>query len=133
MFRTYMHNNSSFVYNASMKTNCSELNYVGTCEGPFKQWYHNHKKSFRNRKYEKDSELSKYVWKLKDSCTEFLIKWSIIARATSYANGRKKCDLCLSEKLLITISDPKTILNKREDIISKCRHVNKFNLKCFKT
>ena len=124
---------SCFVYNESVKTSSGEMNYVGTCEGPFKQRYNNHTKSFRNRKYEKDTELSKHIWKLKDSCSEYSIKWSIAARAAPYASGSKKCDLFLTEKLLIATSDPKLMLNKREEIISKCRHINKFTLKYFKT
>ena len=65
--------------------------------------------------------------------TPFKINWSIAASAAPYTSVSKKCDLCLTEKLLIATSDPKTILNKRDEIMSKCRHMNKFKLKCFKT
>ena len=38
-----------------------------------------HKKYFRNRYYEHDTELSKYIWKLKDLGKAFILKWSIAA------------------------------------------------------
>ena len=43
----------------------SQSEYVGTCEGPFKDRFDNHTKFFRNRKYESDTELSKLIWALK--------------------------------------------------------------------
>ena len=124
---------SGIVYKALVKTSDNEISYLGTSEGTFKQRLYNHTKSFRNQQYEKDTELSKHVWKLKESNTPFKINWSIAASAAPYTSGSKKCDLCLTEKLLIATSDPKTILNKRDEIMSKCRHMNKFKLKCFKT
>ena len=42
-----------------------EKAFLGTAEGDFKQRYHNHKKSFRNRKYANDTSLSKYIWEMK--------------------------------------------------------------------
>ena len=39
-----------------------------------------------------------------------------------------KCDLCLTEKMIIARSDPKKLLNKRTELICKCRHRNKFLL-----
>ena len=36
----------------------------------------------------------------------------------------RKCDLCLTEKMIIARSDPKKLLNKRTELVSKCRHRN---------
>jgi hypothetical protein len=36
--------------------------------------------------------------------------------------------LCLSEKLAILQGDPNVTLNTRSEILSKCRHGNKFKL-----
>ena len=38
----------------------------------------------------------------------------------------------ICEKLLIARVDPNVLLNKRDELVSKCRHRNKFTLKCFK-
>ena len=88
--------------------------------------------SFQNKGYKKETELSKYVWKMKDKGKDFTIKWSVAAKASPYMCCSKRCDLCLMEKLLIAKADPRTLLNKRSEIVSKCRHRNKFTLKHFR-
>jgi len=42
------------------------------------------------------------------------------------------CQLCLAEKLAILTGDPKILLNKWSELVSKCRHENKFKLKNLK-
>jgi len=39
-----------------------------------------------------------------------------------------RCQLCLEEKVMISTADPRTSLNKRSEIIAKCRHRKKFLL-----
>ena len=70
--------------------------------------------------------LSKYIRDLKDSDTDFSIKWSIVTRAISHRGNPSRCYLCLMEKLCILFSDKSTLLNKRSELITKCRHENKF-------
>ena len=117
------------VYKAVVKTGDSDISYFGACEPTFKERFNNHNKSFNNRKYEKDSELSKYIWELKDSKKTYEIEWSIAATASPYACGSRRCDLCNTEKLMISMAEPQTLLNKRCKILSKCRHKNKYALK----
>lgn len=59
------------------------------------------------------------------------IEWSIKDHAIPYQNGAKRCDLCLTEKYHI-LTHTGRILNKRNELISKCRHINKFYLSNFK-
>ena len=40
--------------------------YFGICEREFKTRFRKNKNSFKNRQKEKDIELSKYIWNLKD-------------------------------------------------------------------
>ena len=47
------------------------------------------------------TELSKAVWKLKQSGLSPEIRWKIVQHATPYQCGSKTCNLCLSEKLQI--------------------------------
>ena len=54
------------------------------------------------------------------------IKWNIAAYASPYKRGSRRCDLCLTEKLKIMREDPALLLNKRSELVSKCRHKNKF-------
>ena len=86
-------------------------------------------KSTRNRYYEHDTELSKYIWKLKDLGKAFTLKCSIAAYASPYRYGTRFCDLCITEKYIIARADQKRLLNKCTKFISKCRHGNKFLLK----
>ena len=121
----------SLIYRAHVKTDTDSTgkSYIGLTEGPFKQRYNNHTLSFRDRKRENSTELSKYVWKLKDEHTSYKIHWTILAKAAAYNNKTKRCNLCLTEKLHIIRADTSTLLNKRSELISKCRHENKFLLK----
>ena len=41
----------------------------------------------------------------------------------------KRCKRCLTEKLEILDDPDKNLLNKRSEIISQCRHKNKYRLK----
>ena len=120
------------VYKASVIDRNSHSEYVGTFEGPFKDRFNNHTKSFRNRKYESDTELSKLIWALKDKGENPTVKWSVAATTSAYNSGSRKCDLCLSEKLLIALHHGYKLINKRSKILNKCRHTNKLLLKNFK-
>ena len=108
------------------------VHWAASSEDEFKTRYNNHTISFRNIGYEKKTELSKYVWNLKDKSEDFTIKWSVAAKASPYTCGSKRCDLCLTEKLFIAKADPRTLLSKRSEIVPKCRHRNKFTLKRFR-
>ena len=79
-----------------------------------------------------ETELSKYIWKLKEDGKSPSIKWSIVKRVNSTPN-KSFCKLCLMEKLFIIKSlDDNNMLNKRSELISKCRHQNKTLLCNFK-
>ena len=94
--------------------------------------YNNHTISLQNRDYEKETELSEYVWDLKDKGEDFTIKLSVVAIALPYICGSNCYDLCLTEKMVINKADSRTLLNKRSEIVSKCCHHNKFTLNRFK-
>ena len=106
--------------------------YYGTCKKNFKERYNNHTASFRNKNKEKSTELSKYIWELKDNNIQDNLKWHIASKAHLYACRSKKCDLCLTGKLTIIKADPETLLNTHDELVSKCRHMNKFTLRHFK-
>ena len=94
--------------------------YLLPFTGKFVYIYKN-KKSFRHRRYEKDTELSKYIWELKDQNKNFEIKWSIYRKSCGYNQVAKSCNLCLMEKVLIcNFKDKERLINKRVDLVSKC-------------
>ena len=122
------------VYKANVSTEDNgERVYIGLTDNTFKTRYTNHMKSFRNERYKNDTELSKFVWNLRNKGQDFDISWSIIDKALSYSNMNKRCNLCISEKLHIINADKSTLLNKRSELVSKCRHQNKYYLSNFNT
>ena len=105
-----------------------EKTYVGITEGTFKTRYHNHTSSFRNPKRKHATELSKYIWNLKESNVQHSIKWKIIKQCKPYSNKTKRCNLCLYEKFIIICHLQLSSLNTRNEIISTCRHRKKYLL-----
>ena len=122
------------IYNATVKRldSTSTKKYYGISESTFIAHYNNHTASFRNKTKEKSTELSKHIWELKDNNIPYQLKWWIAYKARPYVCGSNKCDLCLSEKLTIIKGDRNSLLNTRDELVSKCRHRNKFALRCFK-
>ena len=108
--------------------NCTEEVYTGVTAFAWKARYANHKTSFNLRKYINSSELFKEVWGIKDKGGEPTIKWRIIKHRAPYNPVAKRCNLCLSEKLYILEYEGTNLLNKRDELISKCRHRNKYTL-----
>ena len=106
--------------------------YYGTCEKNVKERYNNHTSSFRNKNKEKSTEFSKYLWELKDNNIQHNSKWCIASKARPYVCGSRKYDPCLTEKLTIIKADPKSLLNIRDELVSKSEHMNKSTLRCFK-
>ena len=105
--------------------------YFGICKTEFKTRIGNHKNSFKNRQKEKDTELSKYIWNLKDkNITNCSIKWSIVKQTSGCNSVTNSCNLCLSEKLVIcNFRNKDCLIKKRMDLVSKCRQENLAYLK----
>ena len=91
--------------------------------------------SFQIRSVQTITILSKYIWELKETSNSGpTLVWSIAKKVPPYSNISKKCLLCLHEKLeIINYPRPEELLNKRSELISKCRHANKFLLRNYKT
>ena len=122
------------IYQADVLTNLNDSKkfYIGLADTAFKERYRNHTRDFRNQHYEKSTELSKYIWGLKKKGIEYTIHWKVL----SHVKGLTKkgfCSLCLTEKLwLIRYLDDVNLLNKKSELISKCRHENKLMISSVK-
>ena len=101
--------------------------YYGICETT-KLRYANHKKSFSHRNRKSDTELSKEFWRMKDNKHNVNITWEILGRHLAYNTSSKRCSLCLNEKLKIVLHRDNNMLNRRTEILNKCRHKNKYAL-----
>ena len=104
--------------------------YIGLCEPAFKGRYADHKTSCTHSKYEQKTELSKYYWKHKKEGIASRLEFSVLQKRFPYRNGTKRCDLCLTEKLM---KEGIAVINERDELVSKCRHMNKFLLNNFKS
>ena len=108
--------------------NYGEKKYIGISEPSFKDRFANHKKSFNNAKYAKETALSKEVWKIKEKNETFSVKWKIRRQCPTYTPMSKKCALCMNEKADIVYYEGSNLLNKKSEIISTCRHRLKHSL-----
>ena len=122
---------SNVVYKATVTPEGTDapMEYIGISATEFKMRYANHKQSFNNIGKRDATSLSQYVWGLKERDTPYTITWCIMAQCEPYACGSKRCNLCITEKFEILKSNSRTTLNKRTEIVGKCRHRAKFKLK----
>lgn len=117
------------VYQATVTTAESTETYVGLTATEFKTRWRNHQMSFRHESKKNDTELSKHLWQLKDQKKNFAISWKILAKAKPYSNLTKRCNLCNTEKFYILYKPDMATLNKRNELVSTCRHKRKFLFK----
>ena len=118
---------NNIVYEATVTAEDRSIrNYMGMTEHTFKTRHADHKRSFEKKKYATKTSLSRNLWKLKEAGIKHSIKWSIMQRARAYRGGSGQCNLCLAEKLCILNADKRFLLNKKSELISVCRHKNKF-------
>ena len=112
---------------ATEKTKISVKQSIGATEGTIKQRIYNNNISFTKGNYASNTFLSSYIWHLKDMNISPYITWEILKLVLAYKTLRK-CIICLQEKKklpFITYQPQKTLLNKKSEILSKCRHENK--------
>ena len=99
--------------------------YIGMASGEFKIRHRNHTKSFRLENYEKETELSKFVWSLKRKNISFKVNFSILSCEKPYRKETGSCNLCSKEKIEIIrnikLNGSKS-LNRRWEVFRKCIH-----------
>ena len=105
--------------------------YIGLTENTFKERWNQHRNTFKHENKANSTEVSNYVWELKRKGATPIISWEVIDHARPYKNGSKFCHLCSMEKYHIITSN-RNLLTKRSELVSTCRHVNKFLLKNIK-
>ena len=111
---------TQIVYKATVTTEDESKSYIGLAGGTFKERFNNHTKSFRHKKYGKETELAKCIWDLKRRQKEYSVTWEIVRQSNTVKRLSGQCNLCLDEKL--EILKLKNAINRRSELISKCRH-----------
>ena len=119
-----------YTKHAEVITSDTKETYIGLCDTTcFKLRYRNHVCSFKNEQYRHVTELSKYIWNLKDKNIKYDIKWRKVKHARPYTNVyNKRCNLCLCKKYFIICKSNMAALNKRSELMAFCRHSKKFLL-----
>ena len=112
----------SLVYKATVSSVEGDRSYIGQAASTFKLRYNNHMNSFTNTAKKHSTALSTYVWKLNREGVDHNIRWSSQCEPQPYNGGGRICDLCVMEKTMIARSDVRESLNKRTEIMAKCRH-----------
>ena len=120
----------SVVYQAKVvrEENNKIETYVGLCATTFKDRLYNHRTSFNNVSKRHQTELSNYIWELKEKNIPFKISWKIIQKAKAYSNITKRCNLCIAEKFNIICKPDLCSLNKRNELATNCKHTWKYLL-----
>ena len=116
------------IYQADVECQNTVKTYYGLTELTFKERWNGHKSSFRDPEQQHSTSLSTYLTKCKNEGLDTKVTWSIKAKAHPLSSGGKLCDLCLTEKLTILMADPKSTLNKVDEIMTKCKHKRKYLL-----
>ena len=99
--------------------------YLGASETSFKLGFGNYKKSFNVEKYKEHTNLLEEYWRIKELNGTPSVKWKIIGKCFRIIKIQKSAT---SEKYKIAIFRGDNLLNKRNKIISTCRHRTKCKL-----
>ena len=88
--------------------------------------------SFRNPKHKHSTELSKYIWQLKQCNMEYSIRWKVFTKCKVCSNKTKRYNLSLQKEYVIIYYPKLSALNSRNELISTCRYRKKFQKEfCF--
>ena len=123
------------VYKATTLEPGKQIQYIGCTAGEFKVRYRNHKSNFKTNSKQNETALSQYIWKNGLNKNEQgvtkqpEIMWEILKKCTTYKSGERSCNLCTSEKVLITKNNNNVKnINHRSDLGNKCVHIRRETL-----
>ena len=117
------------VYKATATSANETRTYIGSTEGPFKTRFYGHTSDFKNESKRLSTALASHVWVNKDADIETEVAWEIAKKCHPYVCGSRKCDVCLTEKMLILINNDHHSLNIKSELMRKCPHGTKWKLK----
>ena len=123
----------SVIYQATVTNseNNHAQTYIGLTANAFKAKFNNHKYSFKDKSKKSSLELSKYIWELNNNKTKYSTTWKILKNAKPYDPATNRCNLCIGEKYFIICKPQLSTLNKRNELVSGCRHACNFILRNF--
>ena len=96
----------NIIYKAQITKNTKHKKYLDAAETLFKERYSNHTRDFKHKNYMECTELSEYTRSLKNQGMTPIVKWRIVIKSLDDCN----------------------LLNKRYELVRKCRHQKKLSL-----
>ena len=103
--------------------------YIGLASTKWKDRFFNHKFTFSHEHLKTHTALSKHFWFLKNKGLTPEIEWYILRKSNTPNSFNGRCNLCLEEKIhILKYKWPDKLLNKRSELIARCRHKTKFKL-----
>ena len=121
------------VYKATIKTPTCTKTYIGSTENSFKQRFYGHKTDMNKPQNRHNTTLAHYIWECKDKGISPIVNWEVIRQCKKYKCGSRKCDLCLTEKVMILKDKGSNLLNRRSELMSRCPHQRKWRLQSLKS
>ena len=117
----------NIIYQATVtrRDNSKKETYIGLTSTEFKTRHSNHISSFKHERQKSDTNLSKYLWSLKEKRIQYTIRWKIIAKAKPYSPSSRTCNLCIKEKYYIICRPDMSSLNDRNELGKPCLHRKK--------
>jgi hypothetical protein len=121
----------ALVYKAEVESSSGNKHYFGQTAITFKKRWNNHKSDCKLPHKRLATTFSNHMWSLKDMGEESSVSWSKVSVTKPYERGGKTCSLCLTEKVSIARDLSGSMLNKRREIMNRCRHRDKHYLTNF--
>ena len=78
---------------ATVETETNTSSYVDMTGNSLETRYYNHIKSFKNERYKNETELSTYIWKLKEKEVEHTITWKKLRQSNTCKRRSGLCNL----------------------------------------
>ena len=112
-------------------TNKNHPHYIGLTESFFEDRLYKHKNLFKYENKRNATELSDFIWDQKSKNIDVSLEWSILEKATIFTRFKELYALLNREVPHLIFGTYH--LNKHNELISKCRHENKYYLSNYKS
>ena len=117
------------IYCCKVETQSGSRNYIGATKNTFKSRWNAHNSNARCIQNRTATTLANHVWSLKETNQIFTQNLNIELDAKSYCPEMKYCNTCATEKYwIMKHHKSRSLINKRTEILCKCRHRTKFLL-----
>ena len=103
--------------------------YIGLTEHTFKDRLYKRNNFLKYESKGNSAELSNFIWGKKKEKINVDLDWSILDKVKPYSPASKKMHLTETYHIIFS---KKNLLNKCNELVTRCRHENKFSLANYK-